>query len=485
MKYYFFLLSLLLPILAHAQEQLGLRIENYAGTNSLSLNPTGQLHNPNPWDITIAGAGFFFENNYAFIERTNTLDLIKNRDLLSFDLADQVEQDAPTNTYIINFENNQRKRYLVANTFVAGPAVSLNIAENHTVGVFTNFRAMFSSLDVPNAFSYYKYDARSNFDAFPVSPFSASFLSWSEIGINYALRIPTQSGYMGFGINLKRLHGYEAGFLTTSASWTHTKLPEDNVLVENTIGSFGLTTSNLNGNDFSAANNGKGLGMDIGYTQTFETSDNRYTWRIGASLLDIGSIKFDKNAEQHTVNNPNSFQLNLRDFENYILPDEWNPFIEAFSQAATGDPEGSLSDNQFKIALPAAISLQADYAATENIFINGFFIHRLPTQHSGPQRATVLAVTPRYEHPWFSVSMPVSVVNWETTQVGLAARLGYLVIGSDNLGSFVGKSNYSGTDFYLALKLNRINFGDGFLNGALSGSRNKHGNKDKVKCYDF
>jgi len=78
---------MLLPSVAFLQEQLGLRLENYAGVSSIPLNPAGNLTNPLRWDVNLVGAGMFWSNNYAFIKKTNTLDLINNAGDAEFILA--------------------------------------------------------------------------------------------------------------------------------------------------------------------------------------------------------------------------------------------------------------------------------------------------------------------------------------------------------------------------------------------------------------
>ena len=60
-------LLFLTPTLALAQEQLGLRMERYAGVNSLMHNPANNLVSPLKWDVNLVELGVFVDNNYAFI----------------------------------------------------------------------------------------------------------------------------------------------------------------------------------------------------------------------------------------------------------------------------------------------------------------------------------------------------------------------------------------------------------------------------------
>jgi hypothetical protein len=485
MKLNFLIFLSLFSVLAFSQEQLGLRLENYAGASSISLNPAGNLTNPMPWDFNLIGAGFYLDNNYGFIKNTSTLDLLKNGGNMGFILAKNVDGAFRSDEYVIDFYDDGDKRFFSFNSFVAGPSLVLKVHENHSVGFFTNMRAAASTLDLPNEFSYYKYDNRRHFDPFLAEPFDGALVTWAEVGLNYAIKIPTYTGFIGMGVNLKRLIGYEAGYLENIQPWVHTKLPDDNITVGDGYGRYGLTTSNLKEKGYGLNRNGSGLGFDLGFMYVLQEFNEGYKWRFGASILDIGSINFNKNAQAHATKNPNTFQLNLRDFDDFEYPQEIEEILRYFSYQALGDSLASQIGDQFKLSLPTALNLQADYSFTENIYLNGLIMHRFPTGHLSPRRESLLALTPRYEHRWFSVSMPVSLLNWQEIRTGVAARLGPLVIGSDKIGSLIKKSNFTGTDIYFAIKINSINLGLNLFDGAGKGGKHRYGNGKKAKCYNF
>jgi len=482
----FLSLLFLLTIATHAisQEQLGLRLENYAGVSGIANNPAANLSNPLPWDINLVGAGFYFDNNYFFIKNTNALDLLKNGPSSSFYLATEVPQPAPSNTYVVDFNNDGHKRFFSINTYVAGPSFVARFGENHSAGLFTNFRVVGNTLDVPNEFSFYKYDSRSFFDPFTVKPFEGAFMSWSEIGLNYAYKIPTYGGFMGLGISLKRLTGYEAGYIQNLRTWEHTKLPDDAINISNAFGRYGLTTSNLSNSGQSISPNGKGFSFDIGFVKVVEERENGYRYKLSFALTDIGFINFKKNAQAYVVENPGTFQLSSKEFEKFDNIEQYNDVLELFSQQALGDSLASFAGSQFQLALPAAISLQADFGLTDHVYINGAFFNQLPTKVLAPRRESVLAVTPRFEHRWFSASVPVSLLNWQELRLGLAARLGFLTIGSDKIGSLIGRSDYSGSDVYVAIKINYFDLGLNLFRN-MGGGKRGYGNSKNAKCYNF
>ena len=62
-------------------------------------------------------------------------------------------------------------------------------------------------------------------------------------------------------------------------------------------------------------------------------------------------------------------------------------------------------------------------------------------------------------------------------------KLGFLYLGTDNLGSLVGNTDLTGTDFYAALKVNPFNLGLGKKDKGFGQKRRS--NRGSVKCYDF
>lgn len=473
-------LSLLLQA-AYAQQQLGLRLENYAGASSLTLNPAGNLTNPLKWDIRLAGAGLFFENNYFFIQQTSTLDLLRHANGAEFKLAKNLEGQAAPDAYIIDFYNDHPKRYVAFNGYVDGPSVVVKIGENHSAGIFTRLRSAVSTHGIINEFSYYKYDGRPFFDPFQVPKFQAALMTWAEIGLNYALKIPNTNGYLGIGANVRYLQGFEAAYVENNGTWEHTKMPGNTISVAHPNGHFGYTSSALHGDGVTA--NGSGFGFDLGATQVFEDGSDFYKLRLGASLLDIGYLRYSSNAADHRVTTTGTPTLALDDYEQFKNADQFDDLVQLFSQQTLGDSLASKVANEFTLTLPTAISLQADYAIADYFFANATLVQRISLGGVTARRGNLFALTPRFEHRWLSASLPLSIYNWKDVRIGLAARLGFLVIGTDNLGSFFNQARYTGTDFYIALKINPFETNLSLLGGG-RGKRH-YGGRGKVKCYDF
>ena len=55
----------------YAQEQLGLRLDNYSGANAITLNPAANATCAFGWDVNLIGIGIGGSNNMAYIENAS------------------------------------------------------------------------------------------------------------------------------------------------------------------------------------------------------------------------------------------------------------------------------------------------------------------------------------------------------------------------------------------------------------------------------
>ncbi|GAB4253320.1 MAG: hypothetical protein Kow0027_18600 [Saprospiraceae bacterium] len=483
------LLLLLVGQVSFAQYQLGLRTERYSGTSGLFLNPTSQLYNPLKWDLNLVGVGAFISNNYTFLRQTSTTDfLFSLSDKTDLIKAEHVEGSVAQDTYVIDFNNAKRRHYATTFGYVDGPALSVRIAENHAVGIFSRAAVLGGSQDIPAVFSYYPYNDRAFYDTFTVPKFQGAAMGWKEFGVNYAYKLPTYYGSLSFGINVRRLTTYEGAFITSDRPFRYTKLPDDVATLENAEGEFGFTTTHLHANEFKPRKSGNGWAFDLAATALIdEDGYGGYRWRLSAALLDIGWARFTS-AEKHHIGTDPSANIDLHDYMKYSNQlMHLDDIARQFSYETMGDSLASLIGNSFTLALPASLSLQADYALNNLVFVNATLVQSIPTPLPSPQRGCILALTPRLEHRWFSLSAPMVLYNWSSLRMGLAARLGYLVIGSDHVGSLFGQKDFYGTDLYVALKFNPFDLNLGWFGGG--GSTGSGGKKirrgGKVKCYQF
>ena len=111
MRYMTFIFCFFAVISTHAQEQLGLRTDNYSGIHGSLLNPSHNITSLFRWDVNLISAGISAQTNYGFLENTNVFHAIQNRNnlILSQDLENP---NSPSpNDLVADFTDNNKLKY--------------------------------------------------------------------------------------------------------------------------------------------------------------------------------------------------------------------------------------------------------------------------------------------------------------------------------------------------------------------------------------
>ena len=471
-------LCMLLNMHVFAQEQIGLRFDNFGSLSGLTINPAQNLTSPYSWTVHFGSAGIFVDNNYGYFRDTKLSALAKNPESI-IPVSEIIDGPVAPGSIILDYYDNNRQKHADVLATVMGPSLQINIDNIHVIGLFTRARFATSARNVPAKGNYYEFDRIPFYDEIDLTPFRMVGMGWREIGINYARSIELDNGTIGIGFSPKLLTGYESFYFDNLTDQKLVQLPGDTFAFNTATVNYGLTTSNATGEDISPQKNGKGFGIDIGATYTIDhPTEDDYLLKVGLSLLDLGKINFTKNTERHRIEADDIDAFPAGDMKDLTTVDELISFL---SLNTMGDSTASLLGEQYSIGLPSALSLQADYQVYPNVFVSTLLIQRFPQgKNIAVSRPNLFAVTPRYEHRWFSASLPVSVYNWSDFRVGLAARAGYLVFGTDNLGSYFNQKKWTGTDFYVGLHFTpfNTNWNFEFLNFGGGGGKG-------AKCYEF
>lgn len=458
-----------------AQFQMGMRSDGYAGVSGLHLQPTSSVLNPFSWDVQLVGAGAFFDNNYAFLQNTGTLDLLRTDE---FDFERGSVNDPTGNTIRYTFVNGPRDRFFSNSNYVEGPSATVKIGERHAVGLVTGVRTLVSLFDLPDQFSFDLYENRDLDTPFSVGPFRGAAAGYGELGLNYAFRAPVPSGNVAFGTTVKYLLGYEGLFAANRTDLSYQKVSGDAIEASEVEVAFGFTNGNLNSNGFTLNQNGTGFAVDLGFTYTLDGDYERpYLFRFDAALLDLGMIRFRNNAERHRIQAGVPTEVDTDIFEVVEGIENYQDGIEALSDVVLGDPTASRTGDQFSLLTPARVYLAGDVAITKNFYVQGAFLQSLVLGSQSLRRGAWFGVTPRFQHRWVTVAMPVGVYQYYHLNVGASVRAGFVTVGTDNLPSLFGQQQYHGTDIYFAVRVNPFSLG---------GGKGGYGRRGKgVKCYDF
>ncbi|WP_247234172.1 DUF5723 family protein [Telluribacter sp. SYSU D00476] len=196
---------------------------------------------------------------------------------------------------------------------------------------------------------------------------------------------------------------------------------------------------------------GGGWGLDLGVVYEYrpdvnkysytekgirkrDGTKNKYLYRLAVSLTDIGRVNF-KNPVYVKQQEANAVDKEFR-FDNFQKLKGSDGFFAAVSSSLGVPPPPPAT---FRSVLPTALQASLDYNIKPNVYVNTLWVQNLRSPSAfGMKAESVLAVTPRYEHRWYELSVPVSLMNrYSSLGVGLAGRVGPVWFGTDHLTSLL------------------------------------------------
>lgn len=466
-----------------------MRLERYSGIYSAGINPANTAFTPHNWEVSLFNADLFVENSYAFLRNTSLQNALRNTDKI-VSLADTSAENPPDRDAILqDFSDGSRKMHFITQARVAGPSFSFRFGENNVVGLTTAFRTMVSAYRIPEILAYRTISDLPRNQAINIPEAGLTGMAWGEIGLHYSRLEELGDVQMAWGVSPKILLGYEGFFTRAQSNFDYTQRFNDTVAFGNANWDYALTTGNLtdNADEVKLRRQGSGFGLDLGVSWAMPDGEEEggYAWRAGISLIDAGFVRFKNTAQRHHIEFDTVLAISGADFPQR---DQAEQVLGDVSQAFLGDSAASLQKRAFGIGLPTALSAQFDARIAPMFYVGAVLVQRVPLSKYSVKRPSTLAIVPRFEHRWFSASLPLVVDDWRTFRAGAAVRLAWLYLGTDNLGSFFNKEKLSGADVYIGLKINGFSFKKkekGYKLNREGRSRSNGPNRKKIKCYSF
>ena len=452
-KLLFFVAMLFVTFSVSAQEQLGLKLGNYAGVNSFGLNPAWHVNGPLKWDVTILALGVFAEQNYIYGQKGSVTKLIKNGG--SVITEDQNTTDGTTTGSEVPFYFQDNANYDIHfNAFAMAPSFMFNVRK-HTFGLYMQGRGFGSGYNLDGEFNYNNLSDTLVFVG-EMKPFQMGAMAWGEIGATYGKNIVSNRNFdINVGGTLKFLIGFAAANVKNNTT-TNVTRGEDQVILDAVDLDMAYTSAYSSGS-VGFQRSGFGMATDVGVTivnKKAKQDKQHYKWKLGVSLLDVGRIKYNKSAASYNYTSTEVSIFSDEDFENIEDPDD---FINAINNSGNAS-SAELVKSDFGMWMPMALSVQFDAPLIDRLYVSGTAVVGMRFRGAAIERSDLIAVTPRFEAKWFEIGMPVSLYRWTDFQMGTYLRMGPLTIGTDNLNSLVIPGKFEGADFYLALKVNSAMF---------------------------
>ncbi len=466
-KYLKYLIGIFLFILAlnsSAQELLGVTLGNYSGTAGLMLNPAVMTNNKVFLDINIATVDVFVRNNFVYIPAKDIS--IWNMFKKGYTFPTYGEYNKNT----LYYKNHNLKNATV-NARVLGPSVMLQVGDQ-AFGITTGVRYLMTGDKIPWDIAEISYDGLQHTPLknieFNDNNFDFNTSAWMEIGLSYAYNVyKSYDQQLTVGLSVKKLWGYGGGYMSNS-NVNYIVVDDSTINIKNLNSEVGFSLPvDYNSNAFISGSpifRGSGVGVDIGavFVKKRNVSLNRwrgkhlcsqtyddYIYRIGVSILDIGRVKYSTNTQLHKFTDVSQYWSSI-DTINF---NSVNTLMAEFSNTFYGSPTASLISNTMKVGLPTAISVQADFSFTNNLYLGVMWINPLRINMHSLRRPAQIAVVPRYETKFFELSVPVSLYEYRYPRVGIAARFYFITIGTERIGTYLGMADMNGLDIYASIKI--------------------------------
>jgi len=454
-----------------AQDIPGYNMSNYAGVAGIDLQPACIADMRYKFDLTIVGAGIDFNNNYISAYGKYI------RDGTFFQNYIGNFQD-----HFLNESTTPVNKEVGLNAYVQLPSFAITINRSISVAFTCRLRTMLNIDNVSPQLAHLMYTDLNTTDPLNQTyfnntlnnnTFSINQMSWWEYGIDYAQVLYNQGNHLfKIGGRVKLEAGLEAAYLYAS-KFNYNWKNNDTLSLYNTVVQQGHTQTLVN--DLSGNSNiGNALGnvsasslaLDIGVVYEWRpdfyelgyhyrrgsSSDRRditkYKIRLGASILDLGVMKFTKGDQAY------NFTANTTNWNVSALHFGPNK-IQSLDTIIANKFGNSDTKNKFLFYLPTTFSFQVDYNIYKDLYLNF-------TSNTSPQWLNVTSqvhtlsyyvVTPRWDQKWFGVFLPMGINGYGQPTFGASVRLGPLIVGSSNAFNLLFASQIYGINAYAALKV--------------------------------
>jgi cell division septation protein DedD len=306
--------------------------------------------------------------------------------------------------------------------------------------------------------------------------FVAGDLAFQEFAFSYAsVLLDDKENFVKGGVTLKYLIGLGGAYLRVD-ELQYELLDEDSIRFRSANMNAGYTSDAY----FSDPDRrlfhylgkqklGSGMGVDLGivyeYRPNFkdyyyrmdrrkheDRTANKYVFKIGAAITDLGRINFDHSPYTRNLNvitdGDSTDWVNFESVKKFSDSDDIDSFALHLFPAST-------VDSSFRMTLPTSLNLNVDMHLTDNWYGSASYIQTLQgNKVRGVRKQNIFSVGARYETRRFESGAHVVVGHfYNPILLGAFLRYGPVYVGSDNLGGiFTGKST-NGFNLFAGIQL--------------------------------
>jgi outer membrane protein OmpA-like peptidoglycan-associated protein len=516
MKKNLFVLFTLIFIQYQAQDYLGFVNSNYSGITGVQLNPANVVNSRMRFDATLIGINLNVANNYVGLKRSaldhdgSFISAVKRASKGDANAFPAFRDTAFQQHYLRDVINGKNKSLFISNRITL-PSFMFNINQSNAIGISINMRTYVNLDGVSEELARLLYSDVGRMADYNVNDilgkdisnkhFSANAITWLEYGLTYGHVFKSDGKhFFKAGITPKLLQGLAAAYMNikdfrfrfdndpvriqndslqllavikTEVNYGHSRnleIPDPNapVKTKNPFANSRTLYGTFTG--WPKFESYPGFGLDAGFVyewrphyqdykfdmdgkkNLWRRDKNKYKLKMGLSILDLGSIKFDKgDLSQDFTINVDTIKYRLLETQSYPVYD-----IDRIIDSLIESRE---VEKTFKVYMPTALSAQIDYHIWKDFYINltPYIAFANTNKEAKVRDLTNISLSPRWDHKWFGVAVPFSYNTFyakagQTIKMGSMLRLGPLLLGTNDLPNFF-TGDIFGTNLYFMLKL--------------------------------
>lgn len=446
-------LALLISKVSFSQDMLGVSNGNYAGNSGMAMNPTAMLLMPYKWELQIISFNLSVDNNIIGMPKRKIMG------------RTEAMNNEPYGG--LNFYTNSRDKAANMHFALGLPAFIFRF-KDMAIGAHMTIRNDLSVHNVSSdlailAYKGMDYKSIQGKDIV-VDGMRIGDLTFIETAVSFGKQLSKSESrkWLAAG-SLKYITAFQGSYAG---------IDDANLRVEN---DSTLYITKIKGSiDYSYIEDPSdllkfrctGFGFDLGtqyvsnpFTQKYSNGRpipmKKYDYRVGVSLMDLGFVRFGRNA--HAMD----FDTDALNFDN-VQNTQVNGTAAADSLIYATAMNGTAIKNSFVMSLPTGLSFQFDRCLKPRWYFNMTAIQRVPMPMARVDRPNMLAATIRYETPFFEVGFPYSFYDYYRHRLGLAMRYHIFYLGTDRMGTFISDrfagDDITGVDLYFGFKLTSIDF---------------------------
>ncbi len=459
--------------LLKAQDWIGYTLTNYAGVNSILVNPSEIADSRYIVDVNLAGANIAFDNDFIGLHKPGFFASNLTKEIKDGENFDFIKSAYFIDGWDAGKTNRSAKIMLNADGF--GPSALIPLSPVHSLAISTRFRTIFNLDNVEpelakQSLEGLEYEPLLK-KSFRSDKFSMDVMGWSELNFTYARIIPIlpdkKEHFFKAGATLKLLQGRFAAYLYgKNINYNFTN--SDTISLFNCAVGYGHTSNvEFNPFNFYKGIQSWGLGGDIGFIYeyrpehaSFQTKNkkgewaeqrdqNKYKIKVGFSVIDLGGIKFKKD--------PNSydFTADVKDWDIYKIGGIES--IQIWDDTLNNRwPNASATDKRtFNMTLPTSFKLYVDYCMVQHLYLN-VGTSWSPVFKNDPNKVHDITsgwIIPRFESKFFGVGVPLSFSTMKHFDAGLFIYAGPLYMGSPDIIRNVTGANLKSVKYYFGVKV--------------------------------